>query len=190
MKTTVILRTQHGSHLYGLARPDSDYDYYEIYDFLNKRYRPKKQTKQRIIEDLDEVKISLERFTDTCFKGVPQSVEVLFSPPECWVVENGWLDISAQIKLELGNHIPAILETYKRTALNFFYSTKDQEKKRRHAFRLLLNANELRASGEMHTRLDASQIKLINELTTSFYSEEEFKDMVYSTFGARKGYGK
>lgn len=190
MKTKVILRTEHGSHLYGLARPDSDYDYYEIYDFLNQRYRPKKQALQRIENDLDEVKISLERFTDICFKGVPQAIEVLFSPPEAWVYESGWLDVSAQIKSELGNHMPAVLETYRRTALNFFYSTKDPEKKRRHAFRLLLNANELKASGAMHSRLNTEQVELINWLTTSFSSEEKFKDMVYDTFEAGKGNGE
>jgi predicted nucleotidyltransferase len=181
VKTYVILRCLHGSHLYGLAHPESDHDYYEIYDFLNQRYRPRKQAKQRIEDDLDEVKISLERFTDICFKGVPQAVEVLFAPEEAWVVENGWLDISAQIKLELGNHMPVILETYRRTALNFFYSKKDPEKKRRHAFRLLLNAKELKASGKMHTRLNGEQVQLINELTTSYYSEERFKDMMYGT---------
>jgi predicted nucleotidyltransferase len=182
MKTKTVLRTLHGSHLYGLSRPDSDYDYYEIYDFLNQRYRPKKQAKQRIDDDLDEVRVSLDKFTDICFKGVPQAVEVLFSPPEAWVVENGWLDISAKIKLELRKHMPAVLETYRRTALSFFYSRKDQIKKRRHAFRLLLNANELKVSGEMHSRLIGEQFEFINWLVTSFYSEEKFKDMVFSTF--------
>lgn len=172
-----------GSRLYGTANAQSDYDYYEIYDFYNRRYRPRKQAIQKIVGDLDEVKISLERFTDLCFKGVPQTIEVLFSPRETWVVENGWLDISSQIKSELNQHIPAILETYKRTALNFFYSKKDGEKKRRHAFRLLLNAKELKASGQMHTRLAIEQVNLINQLTTSFYSEEKFKDMVYEIFG-------
>lgn len=177
------MKCLHGSHLYGLARPDSDTDYYEIYDFYNQRYRPKRQASQKIVGELDEVKISLDRFTDLCFKGVPQAIEVLFSPEEAWVVENGWLDISAQTKLELGNHMPAILETYKRTALNFFYSKKDQEKKRRHAFRLMINASELKASGQMHSRLVEEQVELINSLTTSFYSEEKFKDMLYNTFG-------
>lgn len=189
MKTKTVLRTLHGSHLYGLSRPDSDYDYYEIYDFLNQRYRPRKQAQQRIDDDLDEVKISLERFKSICFKGVPQAVEVLFSPSETWVYENGWLDISAQIKSELRNHMPAILDTYRRTALNFFYSTKDLEKKQRHAFRLLLNATELKSTGVMHSRLDKEQVELICWLTTSFNSEEKFKDMVYDTFEG-KGNGE
>jgi hypothetical protein len=187
MKTKVILRTVHGSHLYGLANTDSDYDFYEIFDFINKRYRPKKETYQQIVDDVDEVRISKERFTNICFKGVPQAVEVLFAPPEAWVVENGWVDISAQIKSELRNHMPDILDTYRRTALNFFYSSKNKEKKRRHAFRLVLNAQELKAAGVMHSRLNNEQVELINELTTSFYSEEKFKDMVYVTFESGKG---
>jgi predicted nucleotidyltransferase len=180
MKTKVILRVEHGSHLYGLARPDSDYDYYEIYDFLNRNWRPKKQTKQKIQGDQDELRISLERFEDLCFKGVPQCVEVLFSPPEAWIyVENSWHSTSDRVKSELPNHMPAILDTYRRTALNFFYSKKDTEKKQRHAFRLLLNAKELKASGAMHSRLNVNQVELINELTASFHREEKFKDMLY-----------
>lgn len=190
MKTKVILRVAHGSHLYGMARPDSDYDYYEIYDFLNQRYRPRKQAKQRINDDLDEVTVSLDRFKSICFNGVPQAIEVLFAPEEAWIVENGWLDISAQIKLELVKHMPAVLETYRRTAMNFFYSIKDQEKRRKHAFRLLLNANQLKTSGEMQSRLVTDQVELINWLVTSFNSEEKFKDMVYDTFEAGKGNGK
>jgi predicted nucleotidyltransferase len=178
-----VLKCLHGSHLYGLARPDSDLDYYEIYDFYNRRYRPKKQSSQKIVGQLDEVKITLDRYIDLCFKGVPQAVEVLFSPEETWVIENDWLNISSQIKSELRNHMPAILETYKRTALNFFFSKKDGEKKKRHAFRLLLNASELKVSGQMHTRLVGEQVELIDELSTSFKSEEKFKDMVYETFG-------
>jgi predicted nucleotidyltransferase len=182
MKTKTILRALHGSHLYGLSRPTSDYDYYEIYDFINQRYRPHKQAHQRINDDLDEVRISLERFKNICFNGVPQAVEVLFSPEETWVVENDWYSISTQIKNELTNHIPTVLETYKRTALNFFYSSKNIEKKRRHAFRLLLNAKQLKVSGRMHSRLDKSEIQLINQLTVSYDSEEKFKDMLYEIF--------
>jgi hypothetical protein len=190
VKTYVILRCLHGSHLYGLATPQSDYDYYEIYDFMNHRYRPRKQSDQRIKDDLDEVKISLDRFTDICFKGVPQAIEVLFSPPEAWIIENGWIDISAQIKDELKYNILTILETYRRTALKFFYSDKNIEKKRRHAFRLLINAKQLKTSGTMKPKLTEEQIKLINKLTASFCSEEKFKDMVYDTFEAGKGNGQ
>jgi predicted nucleotidyltransferase len=181
-KKFVVLKCQHGSHLYGTAHANSDYDYYTIYDFYNQRYRPKKKAQQRIQGDLDEVEVTLDRFTDLCFKGVPQAVEVLFSPKEAWVEENGWMNISAHIKNELVNYIPAILETYRRTALNFFWSNKDQEKKRKHAFRLLLNARELKTSGEMHPRLDKEQVEFIRVSSSCYNSEEKFKDMVYEIF--------
>jgi predicted nucleotidyltransferase len=168
-----------GSWLYGTANSDSDYDYSTVYDFYNQRYRPKRQSTQKITDDIDLVETTLERFTSLCCKGVPQTVEILFSPAEAWIEENGWLDCSTQIKSELVNHIPAILETYRRTALNFFYSKKNQEKKRRHSFRLLLNAQELKSSGQMHSRLDGDQVAFITELATSFYSEEKFKQMLF-----------
>lgn len=183
MKTKIILRTEHGSHLYGLARPQSDHDYYEIYDFLNRNWRPKKQASQNIEGDQDELRISLDRFEYLCYKGVPQCVEVLFAPAESWVVvDDSWPGIASHIKLQLPNHMPTILTTYRRTALNFFYSKKDRDKKRRHAFRLILNAGELKATGKMQARLRDDQIVLVNELTTSFYTEEKFKDMMYETF--------
>jgi len=117
----VILRCLHGSWLYGLQRPESDIDYYEIYGFRNQRYRPRKQSAQTINGKIDLMRISVDRFEDLCYKGVPQAVEVLFAPPEAWVLENGWQDIAQNIKSELPKHMPAILETYKRTALNFYY---------------------------------------------------------------------
>lgn len=181
MKTKVVLRTIHGSWLYGLATMQSDHDYYEIYDFMNHRYRPKKQSMQRIQDDSDEVKISLERFTDICFKGVPQALEVLYAPQEAWLIDNDWHVIADKLKLDLQNHMSTVLDTYRRTALNFFHSKTD--KRRRHAFRLLINARELKESGSMHSRLHASQIKQINELTNCFYAEQQFKDMLFNIFG-------
>lgn len=95
----MILTCLAGSWLYGLAGPESDIDYYEIYSFRNQRYRPKSQASQTIVGDLDTTRIALERYERLCFKGVPQAVEVLFSPPETWVLENGWQDIANKIKL-------------------------------------------------------------------------------------------
>jgi predicted nucleotidyltransferase len=179
VKTKVILRTEHGSHLYGLAGPQSDYDYYEIYEFLNKRYRPRKQAAQNINDDQDVVALSVDRFESLCLKGVPQAVEVLFSPPEAWVhVEEGWHGIANHIKEQLPNHMPTILDTYRRTALNFH---KGDAKQQRHAFRLVLNAKELQ-HGAMHARLTPDQIALVNSYTNAFDSDAKFKDLVYDTF--------
>lgn len=183
MKEYTVLKSLHGSHLYGLARSDSDIDYYEIYDYLNQRYRPKRQSSQTIVDAVDSMRISLERFESLCLKGVPQALETLFSPSEAWTyVDDKWHDISTQIKSNLRNHMPEIMKTYRRTALNFFDSKKDQVKKRRHAFRLLLNIQELKTSGQMQSRLNEDQIALVDYLNTCFGSEEKFKDMVYQIF--------
>jgi predicted nucleotidyltransferase len=117
----VLLKVQHGSHLYGMATPQSDLDFYVVYEFPWKNYRPKKQMDQKIVEDVDTTTASLERLTDLCFKGVPQSLETLFSDGSKWLqYDNSWYDKSQLIKDELPSHMSTVLETYKRTSWNFF----------------------------------------------------------------------
>ena len=182
MKTKVILRCVHGSWLYGLATPQSDRDYYEIYDFLNKNWRPKKQANQTIDGEEDLVRISLDRFEHLCYMGVPQAVEVLFSPPESWVeVDDSWEDISSVIRDNLPGHMEKILDTYKRTAMNFY---KGDIKRKRHAFRLLINALELKMHGEMHSRLTTIQRDFVCEVVTNaFFMDDHFHNMLFETFG-------
>ncbi len=183
MKTYVVLKCLHGSYLYVLDTPQSDKDYYEIYDFLNQNWRPKKQAKQTIDGEEDLVRISLDRFEHLCYMGVPQAVEVLFAPPESWIeVDDSWHMINVCIKENLVDHMPTILNTYRRTALNFFSSKKDAEKRKRHAFRLLFNARELKESGLMHSRLTNTQRISLDTVMGAWDREEIFKDLVFDTF--------
>lgn len=184
MKTKTILKCEHGSHLYGLATPESDHDYYEIYDFLNHRYRPKKQSIQTIDGDQDELRISLDRYEHLCYMGVPQAVEVLFSPTESWIeVTDDWRLVSRDIKRHLCDHMPKVLDTYRRTAMNFYLSKKDSEKKQRCAFRLVFNAGELKKTGHMNSRLTGTQIIALETVMSAWDREEIFKDLVFDTFG-------
>ncbi len=183
-KKKILLNTVHGSYLYGLNTPTSDKDYYEVYDFPWKVYRPRKQNKQVIDESVDTTSISVERFTDLCIKGVPQSVEVLFSNSSKWLYnDDSWYHISDGIRKLLQRHIPSVLETYKRTAWNFF--EKDDFKKNRHALRLCLNAKDLKKTGSFDPTLQPN----VREEITQFANlprrqrEEVFKDVFYDTFG-------
>src|ERR1044072_5779127 len=138
---------------------------------------PKNKVNKQFNGDQDELRISLDRFEHLCYMGVPQAVEVLYSPPESWiVVDDRWDGIAAEIKNNLPDHLPKVLDTYRRTALNFY---KGDQKRQRHAFRLILNAEELKASGEMHSRLTPAQIESVNKLVGAFDSEDKFKDMMY-----------
>lgn len=180
----ILLRCQHGSHLYGMATPQSDLDFYVVYEFPWKNYRPKKQMDQKIVEDVDTTTASLDRFTDLCFKGVPQALEVLFSDSSKWLeYDNSWYDKSENIKRKLSSHIPTVLETYKRTSWNFF--EKDDFKKNRHALRLCLNAQDLKKTGSFDPTLQPNvraEITRIAELPRR-QREDEFKDLFFDAFG-------
>lgn len=180
MKLKVLVRTEHGSHLYNLAHTDSDYDFYEVY-YYPYQYEPKRKASQQIINQIDTTRVSLDRFTSLCFKGVPQSLETLFSPEECWSdVHNDWYIISHNIKTNLKFHMPEIMDTYHRTSWNFYKDGTD--KKIKHAFRLLINASELREACEMNPRLNARQVGELNGLVNSFDRDSLYKQMLYQTF--------
>lgn len=180
----ILLKTQHGSHLYGLSTPQSDLDFYVVYEFPWKNYRPRKQVDQKIKDDVDTTTVSLERFTDLCFKGVPQSLEVLFADSSMWLeYDTSWYDKNSSIKEQLRNFVPAILETYKRTAWNFF--EKDDFKKNRHALRLCLNALDLKEKNYFNPTLEPDVREELTRIAALplRQREEIFKDVFYRAFG-------
>lgn len=163
MKKKILVATLHGSHLYGTATPNSDIDYYSVYDFLNKNWRPRKQVKQNISINQDITFVSLDRFTEMCYKGVPQTLEVLFSHPGNWIEHTAeWLDISEELssRITTKSNLLTILDTYRRTAINF--AREDDFKKNRHALRLCINAKQLKDCRWMSPTLDQKEIEKIN----------------------------
>lgn len=186
MKTSTLLKTAHGSHLYGLAHEQSDNDIYEIYDFNYKIFRPhkRKQSRQKITDDMDLMSVSLDRFEHLCYSGVPQAIEALYSPEKDWIEHHEhWPEISDEIKFHVVNtHINDVMKTYKRTAWNFMKN--DDFKKNRHAMRLCLNAHDLLTYGTFTPRLMDSDIKAINELANLpvKYRLLEFRENYFSVF--------
>jgi len=177
-----LVTVKHGSHLYNLATPESDIDLYTVYDFQNRNWRPTRQVKQHIEGETDHVKISLDKFIEQLKKGVPQAVEVLFARPKCWIdfAEN-WESISGCLEELLDTN--TVLETYRRTVMNFF--AQDDFKRNRHGFRLLLNADELKRTGRFDPTLSDYQVDIITELANRPYEEriEKYKDMLWEVFG-------
>lgn len=186
-KTKNLVTLQHGSHLYGLARPDSDIDLYTVYDFLNKRFRPKNQAEQEIEGETDSYKISLDRFREQVRKGVPQALEVLFAreqfnldaDPLWGSVWNGGLRKAIyQAEFIRDN----AMDTYRRTVINFF--KEDNFKKNRHGFRLLLNAGDLKRAAIFDPTLDNQDIDYVNEWAEYNWSrrQDRYKDMLWEIF--------
>lgn len=176
-----LVTLKHGSHLYGLTRPDSDIDLYTVYDFLNKTWRPRRQVKQHIEDETDQVKISLEKYSEQVNKGVPQALEVLFARPEFWLDSDPEWERQREL---LANFLPMdiVLDTYRRTVMNFF--AEDNFKKNRHGFRLLLNANELQKTGKFDPTLTEYQVDIVTRLAEKPWLErqEKYKDMLWEVF--------
>lgn len=73
-KSRSILRTIHGSHLYGLAHSESDIDTYEVVLGCSKNFAWNRN------EEEDANHIHLNRFQQAVENGAPQALEALFSP--------------------------------------------------------------------------------------------------------------
>jgi len=184
MRTKLLLLTEHGSHLYNMAHPGSDKDFYEIYCFPWRRYRPKKLVSQSIQADIDETKVEISRFKNLVRKGVPQSVETLFAEPIHWIAYDlKWEKVRLELFEEVRQQLPQILSTYKRTAWNFH--EKDDCKKNRHALRLTLNALDLKRNGYFNPRLNHPVVVEITALANLPWDTrlENFKTLFYEVFG-------
>lgn len=179
--TKNLITVRHGSHLYGLNTADSDIDLYTVYDFKHKNYRPNKQIEQSINDETDHVKISLDKYIEHLKKGVPQAIEVLFAHKDQWLdYDPEWEYVAGSLELLLDTEV--VLETYKRTIINFF--NEDNFKKNRHGFRLLLNANELKRTYRFDPTLTPYQIQIINELAEYPWEKRvnKYKDMLWDVF--------
>lgn len=183
MEKTLLLVTT-GSHLYGLASLESDLDLYEIYDFTHKNYRPRRQSRHKIEENRDKVRVSFDKFREFAIKGVPQALEVLFSQEPYWISwDYEWPTSCEEVVGEVRLHLDGVMDTYRRTVVNFF--REDNFKKNRHGFRLMLNARDLKEKGRFDPTLTEEQKGLVNELALLYWEErvERFKDMLWETFG-------
>lgn len=69
----LLLRALSGSRLYGTARPDSDWDWYEVHDHVRAR--------QRKVGDLDVIKMPLSQWLRLCEKGTHQALDAMWCPP-------------------------------------------------------------------------------------------------------------
>ena len=72
-KPRELLRSIHGSHLYGLAHANSDNDTYIVVDQGTRR------AKQKIVGKEDVTVLTLGEFARQIHKGVPQALEALYS---------------------------------------------------------------------------------------------------------------
>lgn len=183
-----LLKTIHGSHLYGLAHENSDEDWYVV--TLDGR------SKQGIVDGIDTNRVTLEQFQKSIAKGVPQAVEALYSP---------YAEFDSQWEEYFRGLRPGweLVQTYRRTINNFGLhwggrhgsaleraKTTDKVKLRRHALRLCVNLSEFVSCGriwpvlsEYHKELITRESQLVDEV----YEEVLSRRIEESLLGKRYG---
>lgn len=154
----ILLSTQHGSHLYNLANEDSDHDTFTVIadnPTVKGRY-----AKQKIHDvdgiTMDETVTDLSTFVLYASKGVPQYLEAMWAPVEAVDV-----DVIHDMRFAFRPDYYKTQDTYQRTIRNFYED--GSFKKRRHAYRLVVNMLEFRRKGIFNPRLDDQDLESINE---------------------------
>lgn len=155
---TEILRTIHGSHLYGLNRIGSDLDVFRVVAHRNKAL-------VRCDGPFDYREFSLHKFLEYIYNGSHQSLEALFSP---YAVIHPHYEPMFRSMRATG---PTVFSAYRRTIKAFAHG---DEKKRRHAVRLGFNLADLREYGRFNPKLTDGQIAMVKSLALQLEGEELF----------------
>lgn len=162
---TILFRTIHGSHLYGLAHAESDKDFYTVVS-REKRGARKKYAKQSIKDGIDSMTVDLSTFMHMCEEGVPQALEAMFSPTD--MVE---IDTIEALRRGYRVNTAKATRTYRRTIRNF---AEGDFKKRRHAARLAINMSEFQETGRFNPQLNQLGIFYCNKMAGLTDAQFEF----------------
>jgi hypothetical protein len=154
----VLLKTVHGSHLYGLAHAGSDYDFYEVVATPEVKFK-----NQHTVEDgVDVSLVTFASFFEMCHEGIPQALEALYS-------QKAEIDKLAYFRnsFRVGS---SIYDSYHKAITQCI--RKGDFKRRRHALRLSLNVRDLMNTGIFNPTLTPTQVMEISELANS--TDDEF----------------
>lgn len=149
---TVLFKTMHGSHLYGLNHAGSDEDWFVV--VTKEPYRRVRYAKQSIVDDQDTTTVDFGTFMEGCRKGVPQYLEAMMS-------QSPTVDLIGPLRAGFVAST-GVYDTYLRTIKSM--ALTDEFKSKRHALRLALNLRSIRATGRFNPRLTTGEIKVISML--------------------------
>lgn len=160
---TVLFKTIHGSHLYGLSHADSDQDWFVV--VTKEPYRRIRYAKQSIVDDLDTTTVDLGTFMEGCRKGVPQYLEAMMS-------QSPTVDLLGPLRAGY-RASTGVYDTYLRTIKSM--ALEDNFKQKRHALRLAINLNEICATGRFNPRLAVWQVSAINSYANNLDNEDLYR---------------
>jgi hypothetical protein len=152
----LLLGTVHGSRLYGLSHPGSDYDWFDVYGW------EKGKARQKIAGEQDRTRTSYDRFMRGCEKGVPQFLEAMFSQQ----AHHDEMPFDRNLYYHPG--LTNVRDVYQRTIKAFWMEGTEQDsfKLRRHSMRLVLNLRSMQESGRFNPTLTPEQVLWVNHHAT------------------------
>lgn len=133
----LLMRVLTGSRLYGTHRPDSDWDYYEIYDKINSYHK--------VIDGNDVQQWSLSMLMRVADKGGHNALDVLFAP-------DGWPEVDLLREMRLSYRANPALCTPRFRATQKSFLERGDEKGRLHAERLESNLSDIMSTGRYNPR--------------------------------------
>jgi hypothetical protein len=163
----LLLRSFAGSHLYGLARPDSDVDFYEVHSSpLAGGLGKERKTVQSIVNGIDVTAVGLSHFLDLASSGSHQALDAMFSERT---------EVDEITALRSGFHVgPNIITAYNRIIVKFIGQATPR--KRKHAVRLAYNLNDMMETGRFNPTLTVDRARHV--LATAELADNDFYDEI------------
>lgn len=152
MERTVLFKTVHGSRLYGLAREDSDNDYFTL--CANRPKVRARYAKQKIEGQEDSLVMDFSTWLQSCEKGVPQALEAMFST---MALVDEIAAFRASYTVGTG-----VFDTYFRTIKSF--ALQEGYKPKRHALRLALNLRQMASTGRFNPTLSPEDAAYVSDM--------------------------
>ena len=168
---TELFRTEHGSHLYGLANENSDHDIFVV------RANGPRKAEHTIRGVYDIVEVGMTTFLRRCMEGSHQSCEALFSNRKHYSEEGLKYKPMFESIQVTGKDVFA---KYERTIRKFAFG---DFKRRRHGARLWLNLRDMREYGRFDPTLSADEKDFVNSIAELY----EGNDMLERLGMGREG---
>lgn len=171
---SILLRTIHGSHLYGLNNANSDLDYYTVIDYVPEPnvhgHVRKRMAFQTVDDEFDQSLSNFKTFAQYAYNGVPQALEAMFSPyATIDVIAAYRRGFRVSVQAMSGKYVHAI---EKFSAFDF--------KRRRHTLRYALNLQEaIEKDGRFNPVLSPSDAQMITEMAISKDYIKHLRELSY-----------
>lgn len=151
----LLYRSLIGSRLYGTHRPDSDYDWIEVYSSM----RPK--PRQKVIGETDTIKVNLSQFMHFASSGRHQYLESMFNP------DRQETDMFYDMRMRFYPDTAQAVNLYRRTIANFGNRKgRKTEKSNKTALRMTYNLEQLLEYGRFNPALDPALVAVLDSYDT------------------------